>query len=59
MSDFCLVYMVSVFMTFIAAVIEWTSRKISKDIKMPLVTHRARSITVSGKTFSCYLVTWN
>ena len=25
----------------------------------PLVMHRVRSITVSGKTFSCYLVTWN
>ena len=33
---------------------------IREDIKRrPLVTHRVRSITVSGKTFSCYLVTWN
>ena len=39
--------------------VEWTSGKISKDIKTPLVMHRVRSITVSGKTFSCYLVTWN
>ena len=37
--------------------VEWTSMKISKDIKTPLVMHRVRSITVLGKTFSCYLVT--
>ena len=28
-------------------------------IKTLSVMHRVRSITVSGKTFSCYLVTWN
>ena len=35
---------------------------IQEDIKRyqaALVTHRVRSITVSEKTFSCYLVTWN
>ena len=34
---------------------------IQEDIKryVMLVMHRVRSITVSGKTFSSYLVTWN
>ena len=34
---------------------------IQEDIKryVMLVMHQVRSITVSGKTFSCYLVTWN
>ena len=30
-----------------------------KRYQDPLVTHQVRSITVLGKTFSCYLVTWN
>ena len=30
-----------------------------KDTKRLSVTHQVRSITALGKTFSCYLVTWN
>ena len=30
-----------------------------KDTKTLLVMHQVRSITASGKTFSCYLAIWN